>query len=184
MRIISRARALFTAALDRAAGLRFGARFATRYRVECVGADGRLKWVEEFPNLVVNAGLDDLLAKYFKGSGYTASFFVGLKAAGAPAAGDTMASHGGWALSTPYSDATRPALTLGSVSGQSVDNSASKASFSINASATVAGAFVTDNNTKAGTTGTLYGAGDFASARAVVDGDTMNVTVTLTTAAS
>ena len=153
---------------------------AGRFRVECVGADGKLKWVEEFDNLVVNVGLDDALDKYFKGSAYTATHYVGLKGTGAAAAGDTMASHAGWAEITPYSDATRPAFTPGAVAAQSVDNSASKASFSINATATVFGAFLTTNNAKGGTTGTLYSAGDFAASRAVVSGDTLNVTYTAT----
>ncbi len=152
------------------------------YRVECLDAEGRIKWVEEVENLVVNAGLDDLLDKYFKGSSYSAGFFVGLKNTGTVAAADTMASHGGWTENTTYSNGTRPALTLGSVSGQSVDNAAAKASFTINGSTTIFGAFVATNSTKGGTTGTLYGAADFAASRAVINGDTLNVTVTLTAA--
>lgn len=157
---------------------------STRYRIECVGADGKLKWVEEFDNLVVNEGLNDSLDKQFKAAGYSAAWYVGLTdGTPTPAAGDTMASHAGWAEVTGYSQATRPALTLGSVSGQSVDNSASKAVYSINASVTVGGAFTTTNNTKGGTTGTLYGVGAFSQDRALVNGDTLNVQVTLTAAA-
>lgn len=156
---------------------------STHYNVECLDADGNVKWTDEFDNLVVNVGLDDVLDKYFKGAAYTASHFVGLKLAGTVAAADTMASHAGWLESSAYSNATRPALTLGTVASQSVDNSASKASFSINATATIAGIFATTNNTKGGTTGILYGAGDFAAPRGVADGDTLNVTVTLTNAA-
>jgi hypothetical protein len=65
-----------------------------------------------------------------------------------------------------------------------VDNSASKAVFNINATATVAGAFMADNSTKSGTSGTLLGAGDFASARAVEIGDVLNVTMTATMTSS
>ena len=157
-----------------------------RFRVECIGADGKLKWAEEFDNLVVNAGLDDSLDKHLLGSAYTAAWYVGLTdGTPTPAAGDTMASHAGWAEITAYSEATREALTLGAVSGQSVDNSASKASFSINDSTTVGGAFVVNESTKAGATGVLYGVGAFTEGdRAVVSGDTLNVTVTATAAAS
>lgn len=157
---------------------------STIYVVECFDKDGHLKWKEEVPNIVVNVGLDDLLDKYFKGSTYTAAFYVGLKGTGTAVAADTMASHASWSEITAYSEGTRQTLTLGTVSSQSVDNSASKASYSINGSATVAGAFVTTNNTKGGTTGTLYGAADFSSSRAVVNGDTLNVTVTLTAASA
>lgn len=161
-----------------------GLTFRNRYEVECRDRDGNIKWTEDVTNLVVNAGLNDVLDKYFKGSGYTAGWFVGLKGAGTIAAGDTMASHAGWSEITAYSQANRPTLTLGSVASQSVDNSASKAEFSITGSATVAGAFLATNNTKGGTTGTLYGAADFASSRGVEDGDTLNVQITLTAASA
>lgn len=108
-----------------------------------------------------------------------AQWYVGLKGlvAGVVLA-DTMASHAGWTELTPYSNATRVAFIPGAVSAGSVDNSASVAVFNINATATVTGAFVADLQTKAGTLGTLYGAGDFAAARGVASGDTMNVTIT------
>lgn len=156
----------------------------TRYRFECYGKDGRLKWVEEFENLVVTTGLNLLLDRSFKNVPSDVNWYVGLKAAGTIVAGDTMSSHGGWTEITAYSESNRPALTLGSISSGSVDNSAAKAAFSINGTATVAGAFSTTNNTKGGTTGTLYGAGDFGSARSVVSGDTLNVQVTLSVTAS
>jgi hypothetical protein len=95
-----------------------------------------------------------------------------------------MASHAGWTEDQNYSEATREVLTLGTVSGGSVDNSASKASFSINATATIGGAFLTTVSTKGGTTGTLYGGAAFAANRSVVSGDTLNVTATLTAAAA
>jgi len=146
---------------------------------------GDLKWSETNHNTVVNVGLDDVLDKYFKGSAYTAGFFVGLTD-GTPtiAAGDTMSSHVGWVEVTAYSEAVRQTLTLGSVASQSVDNSASKATFSINADTTViGGGFVTTNNTKGGSTGTLYGAAAFSAGdKSLDDGDTLQVTVTLTAA--
>lgn len=157
---------------------------STHYDVECYDKDGNLKWVDGFDNLVVNTGLDDILNKYFKGSSYTAAHYVGLKGAGTIAAADTMASHAGWTESTAYSEGARQTLTLGTVSSQSVNNSASKAIFSINGTATIAGAFLSTDSTKGGTSGTLYGAGDFSGSRSVENGDTLNVTVTLTQAAS
>lgn len=154
------------------------------YAIECRDAAGNLKWSETVENTTVNAGLNDLLSKYFKGSSYTAAFYVGLKGAGTIAAADTLASHAGWSEITAYSQATRPALTLGTVASQSVDNSGSVAAFSINGSATVAGAFVATDSTKGGTSGTLYGVADFSASRGVASGDTINVTVTLTAASA
>lgn len=161
--------------------------FENHYFVECIGPDGKVKWTDEFDNLVTNVGLDDNLDKYLKGSTYTAAFYVGLTdGTPTPAAGDTMSSHAGWAEVTAYSEATRETLTLGSVSSQSVDNSASKASFSINSdSTTVGGAFIVTNSTKGGTTGVLYGVGAFTGGDKSADnGDTLNVTVTCTAAAA
>lgn len=152
---------------------------------ECFGADGVLKWREEYDNLIVTAGLNKILDACFKTGLTTPAWYVGLvDNAGwtAYAAGDTMASHAGWAESTAYSNANRPTFTPGTISAGSVDNSASKAVFNINATATIRGSFLADNNTKGGTTGTLYGEGDYSAARSVISGDTLNVTVTLTAA--
>lgn len=143
-------------------------------------------WADEFRNLVVNTGLDDLLDKRFKGSSYTAADYVGVTDdAPSFAAGDTMASHAGWAEVTAYSQGTRPALTLGSVASQSVDNSASKAAFSINGTTTIGGAFVTTNSTKGGSTGILYGGGALTEGdRSLINGDSLSVQVTLITVAA
>jgi|TARA_R110000868_G_scaffold348830_1_gene610012 hypothetical protein len=160
------------------------------YKIQCHDKDGNLKWEDEAPNLVVNVGLQDMNAKYFTGSAYTAAWYIGLYGSGAtnsPAAGDTMSSHAGWTEVVAYSQATRPACTFGTptTANPSVaTNSASPATFSINATTTVGGAFLTSNNTVGGTTGTLYSAADFSAPgdRAVTNGDTLSVTYTLSLA--
>ena len=160
------------------------------YKIQCHDAQGNLKWEDEAPNLVVNEGLQDMNAKYFTGTTYTAAWYLGLYGSGAtnsPAAGDTMSSHAGWTEVVAYSQATRPACTFGTptTANPSVaTNSASPASFSINGTTTVGGAFLTSNNTKSGTTGTLYSAADFSAPgdRSVVSGDTLSVTYTLSLA--
>ena len=156
------------------------------YLIECFDSAGNIKWVEEIYNLITNEGLDDVLTNYLKGSAYTASFFVGLTdSAPTVAAADTMASHAGWVEVVAYDEATREALVLGAVSGQSVDNSASKASYTINGTATIGGAFITTNSTKSGSTGTLYGVGAFSGGdKSVSSGDTLNCTVTCTAASA
>ena len=148
------------------------------YHVQCFAPDGTLKWQEELDNLVVTTGMNDILTQYYKGSAYTAALFVGLKGAGTVVAGDTMASHSGWTEVVAYSEGVRQTLTMGTAAAGSIDNSASKATFSMNGAYTVAGAFVATNNTKSGTTGTLVGGGDFASSRSGGSGDTIQVTVT------
>jgi hypothetical protein len=160
------------------------------YKIQCHDKDGNLKWEDEAPNLVVNEGLQDMNAKYFTGTTYTAAWYLGLYGSGAtnsPAAGNTMASHGTWTEVTDYSQATRPACTFGTptTANPSVaTNSASPATFSINATTVVGGAFLTSNNTKGGSTGILYSAADFSAPgdRSVVSGDTLSVTYTLSLA--
>lgn len=146
-----------------------------RYDLECYDAGGNLKWRDGFDNLVTTQGKNDLLDKYFKGSAYTAAWYLGLKGTGTAVVGDTAASHAGWAEVTPYSG-NRPAIAFGTTSAGS--NTATANSFAITGSATVAGAFVQSANT--GTTGVLYSAGDFSASRTVANGDTLNATLTVT----
>ena len=150
---------------------------AFTYLVECFDKDGNLKWRDEFRNLVTTEGKNDVVDKYFKGSGYTAAWYMGLKGAGSAAAGDTLASHGGWSELTPYSG-NRKAITFGTTSGGS--NTASAVSFAITGTATVAGAFIASVNT--GSSGILYSAGDLAASRGVANGDTLNITPTVAAA--
>ena len=156
------------------------------FKVTCIGVDGQVKWEENLKNLVVNVGLKDMNDKYFTGSAYTAAWYIGLYGAAAsnnPAAGDTAASHAGWTEVVPYSNATRPAATFAAATTADpsvITNSASPASFSIDDTATVGGAFLISDNTKSGSTGVLFSASDFAAPgdRSVASGDTLNVTYT------
>ena len=176
-----------TAGAQAGAGINEGVTFSNIWRFEARDPQGNLKWIEEVHNIIVNVGLDDILDKYYKGSAYTAALYVGLTD-GTPtvAAGDTMASHVGWTEVTAYDEAVRQDLTLGSVSSQSVDNTASKAVFTISAdSTTVGGGFITTVDTKGGSTGILVGAAAFTAAdKSLDDNDTLTVTITLTASAS
>lgn len=180
-----------TAALiEQNGGLADSAKATGVYKIQCWDKDGNLKWEAESNNLVVNGGLQDMNSKYFTGSAYTAAWYLGLYGPGStnnPAAGDTMASHAGWTENTTYSNANRPTCTFGTptTANPSVaTNSASPATFNINGTTTIGGAFLTTSNTKGGTTGTLYSAADFSAPgdRSVVNGDTLTVTYTLSLA--
>jgi len=160
------------------------------YYIECHDKDGNLKWTAESKNLVVNVGL-----QYMAGSALTSvtqitTWYIGLYGAAAsnnPAAGDTMSSHAGWTEVVPYSNATRVTATFATATTANpsvVTNSASPATFNINATATVGGAFLTSGSAKSGTTGTLFSAADFSSPgdRSVVSGDVLSVTYTFSLA--
>ena len=154
------------------------------WEVVCLDSDGNEKWREINKNLVTTEGLNHVLSSTLDGGTQITTWYVGLKGTGSAAAGDTMSSHSGWSEITDYSQSVRQTLTLGTAAAGSIDNSASKASFSINATATIAGAFIPSDSTKSGTSGTLYGVVDFASSRSVISGDTLEVTVTLTAASA
>jgi hypothetical protein len=160
------------------------------FEIKCHDKDGNLKWEAQSKNLVVNVGL-----QYMAGSALTSvtqitTWYLGLYGAGAsntPAAGDTMSSHAGWTEVVAYSNATRVAATFATattVNPSVVTNSASPATFNINGTTTVGGAFLTSGSAKSGTTGTLFSAADFGSPgdRSVVSSDTLSVTYTFSLA--
>lgn len=148
----------------------------------CFDSEGNEKWVDIAPNLVVNTGLQDMNNKYFTGSGYTAAWYIGLvngtSASTVFSGGDTLASHAGWEENSSYVG-NRKAVTFGAASLSNIsniNNASSTASFTMNASANIAGAFLC--NVASTTTGLLFSAADFQSPgdRSVVNGDVLNVT--------
>ena len=161
-----------------------------KYTVECYDKDGNLKWVAETPNLVVNVGLQYMAGSALTSTAQITTWYLGLYGSGStnsPSAGDTMATHGGWTEVTDYSEANRPTASFAAATNANpsvVTNTASKAVFTINGTTTVGGAFLTSNNTKGGTTGTLFSAADFSAPgdRSVVSGDILNVTYTFSLA--
>jgi hypothetical protein len=168
-----------------------GVKATGKYTVECYDKDGNLKWVAETPNLVVNVGLQYMAGTALTSTAQITTWYLGLYGSGStnsPAAGDTMSSHIGWTEVTDYSEANRPTATLAAATNANpsvVTNTASKAVFTINGTTTVGGAFLTSNNTKGGSTGTLFSAADFQAPgdRSVVSGDILNVTYTFSLSA-
>lgn len=159
-----------------------------KYYIECFDKDGNLKWTAETKNLVVNVGLQYMAGVALTSTTQITTWYLGLYGAGAsntPAATDTLAIHAGWTEITPYSG-NRPAVTFTAATNANpsvVTNSGSPTSYSINATATVGGAFLC--SAASGTSGTLFSAADFQSPgdRSVVSGDTLNVTYTFSLSA-
>ncbi len=154
---------------------------------DCWKPDGTLRWHEENHNIVTDEGLNNILTEYFKGSAYTATWFVvPIDVVTAPAAGNTYANTMSDANLEyiGYSETVRQTWTGGAVASQSVDNSASKAAFSITVGATIYGGALVDTVTKgSAASGVLYARVNFGGgSRAVVNGDTLEITYTLTSA--
>jgi hypothetical protein len=173
------------ATVQRGAGMGEQARADGYYTAVCRGADGAIKWADEIHNIVTTVGKNDLLDKYLKGSVYTQTVRMGLKAAGTAVVGDTQASHVGWLevglANAPTYTGSRKDVVMGSASaGSSVSPGQV---FAITSSGTVAGCFI--NNGGSGTidltTGVLYSAGDFSGgSKTVTSGDSITVTYTAT----
>lgn len=168
--------------IARKEGFADGAEAHGVFTITCYDSNGNEKWVELAPNLVVNTGLQDMNTKYFTGSAYTAAWYIGLvngtSSTTTFSGGDTLASHPGWDENFDYVG-NRKAVTFGAASLSNIsniNNSSSTASFTINASANIAGAFLA--NVATGATGLLFSAADFQAPgdRSVVNGDVLNVT--------
>lgn len=139
--------------------------------------DGSVAWEEEVHNAETVAGINYLLGVALGGQAQLTTWYLGLiDGATTPTLDedDTMSSHAGWTENQDYSGSTRPTWSPGSAAGKTI-RSNSSASFTMNASGTLAGAFLISNNTKGGTTGTLYMTALFQTARAYVSGQVLNL---------
>lgn len=154
-----------------------------RFVIEHRNKNGKLLGIYDVPNGITNVGKDKILDDMFNDGTQTAnnSWFVGLiDASGYTqlAAADTMASHAGWNEFTTYSESNRVAWGSGAAASQSTTN-ASPATFNITGSATIKGVFIVTNNTKSGSTGTLWATALFSGDVPVSNGDQLKVTYTV-----
>jgi len=167
------------------------------YHVVCRDADGNIKWAEEFPNLVNAVGKQLMLDTLLSGTSYTTvGPYLGLISGASPtfSASDTMASHGGWTEFTNYTvggSAVRGTAVFSSAtsSGSTPTNVTTKTASAITytitgAGGTVGGCFLVTgsgaSSTQGNTSGTLYSAGAFATAKVTTAGDTVSVTYSTT----
>ena len=167
-----------SAAISAPGAVAEGMKLAGVYTVECHTPEGELVWRETFPNLVTTVGKNHALDNELAGSAYTAAWYLGLISSTSyttgPAAGDTMASHSGWTEDQNYSQGARPTAAWNAASGGSKAFSAAL-TFTMNATTTIKGAFLTSVSTKGGTTGTLYSAGLFTGGdQPVVSGNSLS----------
>jgi hypothetical protein len=175
-------------AIERFSGFGEGAAGGGTFIFEARDKDGNIKWTAEAKNLTTNQGRQDMNAKYFLGSTYTAAWFIGLvnnTPTPSYAVADTMASHAGWVETTDYSGTDRATADFGtattadpSVIANTVASGGTVASFSITGTVTIDGAFLTATEDNSTNTGVLFSVAAFESPgdRSVVNGDTLNVT--------
>lgn len=152
-----------------------------RFYIEHVRA-GEVIDREDVTNLVVNEGLNHILDTVFHSGTQVTTWYLGLFEGNyTPVANVTAATIASAATeSTAYDEATRPEYNEAAASNQSITNSANKATFTMNATKTIYGAFLVSNSTRGSTSGILFSAARFNSAKQVVDDDQLLLTYTFT----
>jgi hypothetical protein len=175
------------ASVVRGSGIGERAEAHGRYEIECIGADGKLKWRDTIENVVCTVGKNLALDTFLAGAAYTVvGPYMGLISSTsytAVAAGDTMASHAGWleaggANAPTYTGNRKTAVWSAATAGGKALSAA--LSFAITSTGTVKGAFLNFGTgavaTKDDTNGVLWSAGTFSTGdKAVVNGDQLNV---------
>ena len=129
------------------------------------------------PNIVTTEGLNHILSVTVAGGSQTGTWYVALFEGNVtPGASLTAATFTATTTEcTAYDESTRVAYVEGAVASGAVDNSASRAVFTMNATKTVYGGGLLSVSTKSSTSGVLLSAAKFATARAVVDDDELSV---------
>lgn len=166
------------------------------YHVVCRDADGNIKWEDEFPNLVNAIGKELMLDTLLSGSSYTTvGPFLGLiSGTGLTfAAADTLSSKS-WTEFTNYTVGGSPvrgtavfsaATSTGVTPTNVTTKTASAITYTITGGGgTVGGCFLVTgtgaSSTQGNTSGTLYSAGAFGTAKITTAGDTVSVTYSTT----
>ncbi len=132
-------------------------------------------------NGITNEGLNKLLDVMFHNEAQITVWYIGLidnASFSALAAADTMASHAGWIENADYDEANRVTWAEDAAAARAITNS-TPADFTMNSTETIKGIFITSNNTKSGTTGTLWSTAAFGSTVSVVDNDVLRVSYTV-----
>lgn len=166
------------------------------YHVVCRDQNGNVKWEEQIPNLVNAVGKQLMLDTLLKGVSYSVvGPFLGLISGASPtfAAADTLSSKS-WTEFTNYTvggSAVRGTAVFASAtsSGLTPSNVTTSAAAAITytitgGGGTVGGCFLVTgsgaSSTQGNTSGTLYSAGAFATAKVTTAGDTVSVTYSTT----
>lgn len=151
----------------------------------------KLIYAEISENLIVDQGLDHFLNVVMGADSKITTWYVGIftnnvtpAAANTPAAQLGAAGTYGEGQDADYDvpATNKPEYIDVPSTGQVMSNSGTPASFTIAATITVYGAFISSVQAKTATTGTLLAAKQFDSSRAVIDNDILTVQYDITAA--
>lgn len=152
-----------------------------RWNVEIWDKDGKLKHSEQVDNQVVDAGANSLLGVMFHADTQITAWYVGLvdnASFSAFSNADTMGSHAGWIENIQYSGGVRITWAPGASSARAITNGTAF-QFTMTATATLKGVFVTSGSALSGTTGTLWSVAAFGSLQSVNNGDLVKLVYTV-----
>lgn len=147
---------------------------------ESLRPDGLIEDPVVFSNIACTAGLNYMLETMFRSGAQITTWYAGIiDATGytGVSAGDTSASHTGWAEFTSYAAANRPTWSPAAAAGGIVVNTTTF-SYTLTADMTAKGLFVISNNSKGGATGTLFATG--LNDRSATNGTVLSATYTVT----
>lgn len=144
------------------------------------------QWAQK--NVNTDQGLNHMLDVVFHGVTAIGTWYIGLfENDYTPLVTNTYATPG-FTESSAYDEATRPAFNEAAAASKVCTNTASKATFTINAGKTLYGAFLCGGGTAPTTKGnadgggTLFASSRFPVAKVVVDNDVLMVSCSITLA--
>ncbi len=132
-----------------------------------------------FDNGVTDVGIHYVLDTSFRGTAAITTWYALLMDNASytgVAAADTMASHSGWIENVDYDESVRQTLSFAAASSRAISDSVS---FTMNATVTIKGLGVNSDNTKSGTTGTLFSTALFGTPPALVSGNVLTANYSL-----
>jgi len=137
-------------------------------------------FLDDNPNGITDEGIHYLLEAGFRSGTAITAWYAGLidnSGFTGVDPSDTMASHSGWSeLYTEYDESVRQTLSFGAAATRQIT---AEVSFTMNATKTVEGIFVTSVDTKNTATGTLWSTALFSSAPGLVSGNVLTANYTL-----
>jgi hypothetical protein len=163
-----------------------GGVFAGKYIAELRGADGVLKDVFEFDNVVVDEGLNNVLNAALRNVSAQTAWYLGLYVgAYTPVATETAATVAANSSEfTGYTGGARPQWRPAVAAAKSVTSAAQPAVFTFSANGSINGAFLVSSSQISGTSGILMSIAAFTAAKAVTAGDQLTLTYVMTAASA
>lgn len=144
--------------------------------------DGKVIRKIRIKNTTTYAGLNSLLNVGFRAATQLTAWYCGLVDNSGFTANpntDTAASHAGWTEFTTYSESVRQTWSPTAASAGSITNTSAMV-FTISGSGSINGIFIVSNNTKGGTSGTLWSSASFGSPLTVASSDVLRITYSYT----